>query len=185
MRNQISTITVIIVMALLFLNSCKKEELSQPVIYPTGPEAILAFSRLVTETYQLPLVENDSVNCPKFISWQRPFHIGDTLAVAVSQAYGAQIIGTKPVLVTVTSGLGDSETYLLKNNFWPCEIIAIDISIYRSVIYYNTKPIGSKPHPYPNNGELEIRTTGDTLIASYNSYSTGKMIYDTVAIIPK
>jgi hypothetical protein len=185
MRNQISTITIINIIVLLLLNSCKKEELSQPVIYPTGPEAKLILSRLVTETYP-PVVEGESVQyCPIFIFWNRPYHIGDTLAVLVSQEFGAQIIGNKDVFVTVTSKFGDSETYLLNNGFWPCQTIVADISIYKTVIYYNSKPLDRKAKAIPNNGELEIRTTGDTLIASYNSYSTGKMIYDTVAIIPK
>jgi hypothetical protein len=107
------------------------------------------------------------------------------LAVLISQDFGAQIIGTKEVFVTVTSKLGDSETYWLKGGAWPCLTTAGDISIYHAIIYYNTKLLGSKPHPFSNNGELEIRTTGDTLIASYSSYSTGKILYDTVAVIPK
>ena len=184
MRNQISTITIINIIVLLLLNSCKKEELSQPVIYPTGPEAKLILSKLVIESYP-PVDESDTIHyCPHFVV-TRLYHVGDTIAVLVSQEFGAQIIGNKDVFVTVTSKFGDSETYLLNNGFWPCQTIVADISIYKTVIYYNSKPLDRKAKAIPNNGELEIRTTGDTLIASYNSYSTGKMIYDTVAIIPK
>jgi len=184
MGNNTSKLISFTFITLLLFSGCKKEELTEPVTPITGPEAKLALSKLVTETYS-PVVEGDSVeHCPKFIYWQRPFHIGDTLAILVSQDFGAQIIGAKAVFVTVTSNLGDSETYLLKGGYWPCETRAGDVSIYRAIIYYNTKLLGSKPYPFSNNGELEIRPTGDTLIASYSSYSTGKMLYDTVAINP-
>jgi hypothetical protein len=115
----------------------------------------------------------------------RPFHVGDTLAVQVSQKFAAAIIGTNPVYVTVTSKFGDRETYWLTAGFWPCESRAVDIDIYRAVIFYNTEPLGGPPYPFPNNGQLEIRTTGDTLIASYMSYCTGNTIRDTVAILPR
>jgi hypothetical protein len=182
MRNRIIKTMLIILTAFFLFNSCKKEEPTQPEIY--GPEAKLIISKLVTETYPSP-INGDSIQCPNFIFWQRPYHIGDTLAVMVSQDFGAQIIGNKYVFATVTSKLGDSETYWLKGGYWPCETRITDVSIYRSIIYYNTKPLGSPPSAAPNNGELEINTLGDTLIASYDSYSTGNVLYDTVAIIPK
>lgn len=183
MRNRIIKTVLIILTAFFLFNNCKKEEPTQPKI--NGPEAKLILSKLVTETYP-PLVEGgDTVYCPNFIFWQRPYHIGDTLAVMVSQDFGAQIIGSKNVFVTVTSKFGDSETYWLRGGDWPCETRITDVSIYRSIIYYNTKPLGNPPPAAPNNGELEINTLGDTLIASYDSYSTGNVLYDTVAIIPK
>ena len=183
MKTLISKLIITITL-LTLINGCKEEAIS-PIKNEQRPEAKLSLSRLVTESYPSPVDSSAVVYCPKFIYWGRPFHIGDTLAVVVSQELGAQIIGDKNVSVTVTSKLGDNESYILKGGSWPCFTHASDISTYQAIIFYNTKSLGNPPHAFPNNGELEIKTTGDTLIASYLSYSTGKTLYDTVAVVPK
>jgi len=166
---------------------CKDDQTSQPPHrLLCEKDAILVLSRLTIVTFPPPPDLNaDSIQCPQFNFWERPFHVGDSLAVMVSQNFGAQIIGSRPVCVTVTSNFGDTETFLLKSGFWPCETRAVDISIYRAIIFYNSTPLGGPSYPFPNNGQLEIRTTGDTLIASYISYCSGDTLRDSVAVIPK
>lgn len=167
--------------------SCKEDQASQ---FPQKPlcekDATLVLSRLTIVTFPPPSgLDSDSIKCPQFNFLERPFHIGDSLAIIVSQNFGAQIIGSKPVCVTISSNFGDSETFLLKSGFWPCETRAVDVAIYRAIIFYNSKPLGGPPYPFPNNGQLEIRTTGDTLIASYISYCSGDTLRDSVAVIPR
>jgi len=167
--------------------SCKDDQPLQPSEEPfCEKDATLILSRLTTVIFPPPPGwDTDSIKCPQFNFWGRPFHIGDSLAIIVSQNFGAQIIGSRPVYVTVTSNFGDTETFLLKSGFWPCETRALDVSIYRAIVFYNSTPLGGPPYPFPNNGQLEIRTTGDTLIASYISYCSGDTLRDSVAVIPR
>ena len=167
--------------------TCKDDQAVQPPRRPhCGKDALLALSRLTMLTLPPPPgTTSDSIKCPLFNFWERPFHIGDTLAVTVSQEMGAQIIGDKPVTVMVRTMFGDTESYLLRSGFWPCEMRAVDVEIYRAITTYNSVPLGGPPYPFPNNGQLEIRTTGDTLMASYVSYCSGDTLRDSVAVIPK
>lgn len=174
-----------ILLAGVLLSTCKHPT-QPPSKFPCEEDAKLALSRFTIVTVPPPPgFGTDSINCPYFDYRDRPFHIGDTLAVMVSQNWGAQIIGDKPVTVTIRTMFGDTESYLLKNGFWPCESQAVDVEIYRAIISYNSLPLGGPPYPFPNNGELEIRTTGDTLIASYLSLCSGDTLRDSVAIVPK
>jgi hypothetical protein len=171
----------------VLLISCKDDHTSQPPEKQLcEKDATLVLSRLTTVTFPPPSGwGTDSVKCPQFNFWERPFHIGDSLAIIVSQNFGAQIIGNKPVYVTISSNLGDTETFFLRSGFWPCETRAVDVEIYRAIIIYSSTPCGGPPYPYPNNGQLEIRATGDTLSASYISYCSGDTLRDSVAIIPR
>ncbi len=179
-----SPLMIFLLLGLLLLNSCNEDEPTQPVVYPKGPEAKFVLGGLITEKYPGPTVKDSIIYCPRFIGGSQ-FHIGDTLAVSVSQEFGAQIFGSDPVYATVTSKFGDSETYWLRSGFWPCETRVSDIDIYHAVIFYNSKPLGLPLYPFPNNGQLEIRTTGDTLEAFYVSYSTLDTLRNTVALIPR
>lgn len=186
-RKIIAGTLVVLSASFMAVNGCKKDEIIQPLDKPICIQEGPYFSRLVIETYPGP-PGGDSIRCPKFIFWNRPFHIGDTLAINVSSRFdfsGAPVIGGKPVFVTATSKLGDSETYWLKGASWPCQTIADDTEHYSAIIFYNTTPLGYPVYPFPNNGHLEIRTTGDTLVASYVSYCTGNIVRDTVALLPK
>lgn len=105
------TIIFIIIFALNM--SCKNDQsLQSTPKQPCEKDAVLLLSRLTTKVYPPPSgLNSDSTTCPQFIYWERPFHIGDSLVVEVSQDLGDQIIGSKPVCVTITSKLGDTETY--------------------------------------------------------------------------
>jgi hypothetical protein len=163
---------ILLSVGLLTVIGCKNDEPIQPP--EKGPCAVekILLSRLTIETYPGPL-GFDSIRCPTFNAGKRPFHVGDTIAVTISNFFGlsnAEPIGSKPVFVTVTSRLGDSETFLLQKGFWPCEMRQTEVEIFRTIIFYSTSPLCSPVYPFPNNGHREIRTTGDTLIASYLSY---------------
>lgn len=185
--SDVQKVTALTIAFLLTLSACKDNgKIIEPPLTPPCDEAILVLSRLTTiRVPPPPGFVGDSITCPRFILGPRPYHLGDTLVIIVSQAFGAAIIGANPVYVTTTSKFGDSETYWLRGGSWPCESRATDVEIYRAVIFYNTAPLGGPPYPSPNNGLLEVRTTGDTLVASYVSYCTGNTIRDTVAILPR
>lgn len=186
------TFVTIIVVPLIFIsffffNTCSDTGTSTE---PRSPlpcdEAKLVLSRLTTIVIPPPPeIGGDSITCPQFIYGPRPFHLGDTLAVIVSQAFGAQVIGSNPVYVNIKSKFGDSETYWLKGGAWPCESNAVDVAIYRAIIFYNTTDLGGPPYPFPNNGQLEIRSTGDTIVASFHSFCSGNILTDTVAVLPR
>ncbi|MDP4197144.1 MAG: hypothetical protein Q8940_18995 [Bacteroidota bacterium] len=111
--------------------------------------------------------------------------LGDTIAVVISAKYdynGSPLIYDKPVYVTITTGFGDKETYWLKGKLLPGQTKLIDIEIFHGLISYNTFYVS---HPSKEDNFLEIRPTGDTLIASYQSYCSGNIIKDTVVILPK
>lgn len=184
LQRAISRMMTIFLISLVPLSGCEKDGFVQPPLKPSCKEGLLLLSRFTVATFPGP-PGFDSIRCPQFIFWQRPFHIGDTLGVIVSQnfdASGAPVVGIKPVYVKVTSKLGDSEIYLLKGGFWPCEARITDVEILRSLIFYNTYSVN---FPSPDNGQLEVRSTGDTLIASYISYCTGDTLRDTVAVLIK
>jgi hypothetical protein len=166
---------VITTIILLLLSSCKEEDTPIDSI-PIGPEARLAFGKFVKD-----IIHPDPLKCDKIVLAERPYNIGDSVTVIVSQEFGAQIIGTSDVFVTITSKLKDSETYLLSGKPLPCEVSLVDYAIYRTMINYNKQTVNK---PTPNNGQLEIRLTGDTLVASFRSFSTGKILYDSLPIIP-
>jgi hypothetical protein len=166
---------VIVMTIILLLNNCKEENAPIDSI-PIGPEARLAFGKFVKD-----IIHPDPLKCDKIILAERPYYIGDSIAIIISQEFGAQIIGTSDVFVTITSKLKDSEKYLLSGKPSPCEIWLVDYAIYKSMINYNKQAVDK---PTPNNGQLEIRLTGDTLLASFRSFSTGKILYDSLAIIP-
>lgn len=166
----------------LLSNGCSDEEIIQDNEKPFCVEEGPTFSKLKLETYS---DKDTSITCPRFIFWERPFYIGDTLALFVNARYddsGKPIIFDKPVYVTINSRLGDEETYWLKSGSWPCQIRATDIEFFYGIVFYNTYKVGNAS---PNNGQLEINISGDTLIASYKSYCTGNVVMDTIAILPK
>ncbi len=169
---------IVINFFLILNNGCLEKGVT--ISNPKGDciQELLRFSKIKFETY---FDSDTSITCPRFISWERPFRIGDTLCLIVSSEYfktGNPVIWNKPVEVTVTSMLGDEETYLLKGNFWPCEIRPTDFEIFRSTIFYKTYN-----QPFKNNGQLEINNEGDTLIANYKSYCTNLFVKDTVYIL--
>ena len=187
MMRYINLLIIVCVFDLVLFYGCKSANAPvQPVEKIPCKEGKIYFEKLIVEHKIDPL--GDSVNCPKFIIGQRSFHIGDTLAIEVDQNFNANsepVIGNKQVLVLITSKFGDRETYLLKKGNWPCYLYIVDKEFFLSLIQYNSIPLGNPSFPVPENGLLDIRTTGDTLIASYKSYCSGDTLRDTVAILPK
>ena len=187
MMKYVSLLIFICVFDLVLFYGCKSANAPvQPVDKIPCKEGRLFFEKIIIDPDINPL--GDSVNCPEFIKGQKPFHIGDTLAIEVDQNFNANsepVIGNKQVLVLITSKFGDRETYLLKKGDWPCQSYIIGKEFFLSLIQYNSIPLGNPSFPSPENGLLDIRTTGDTLIASYKSYCSGDTLRDTVAILPK
>jgi hypothetical protein len=164
--------------------SDKGTSIQPPPPFPCD-DAKLVLSRFTTLAIPPPPeIGGDSITCPYFIYGPRPFQFGDTLAVILSQPFGAQLFGSNQVYVNIKSGFGDNETYCLNSGFWPCETRAVDIEIYRTLIPYAV-PLRGQSYPFPNNGQLEVRPSGDTIIASFVSYCTNKHLADSAAILPR
>lgn len=121
----------------------------------------------------------------KIFIWDQPFQIGDTIVISVAARFnslGIPLIYGKPVYVSIKSGSGDQETFLLDGKLLPGQIIATDREYFKYVIPYKVAQSNS---PNLGNNLLEIKPTGDTLIASYRSYCTNVIVADTAAITPK
>ncbi|MGE5430902.1 MAG: hypothetical protein ACM3QX_07500 [Syntrophomonadaceae bacterium] len=125
------------------------------------------------------------ITSPEIRIWDKPFQTGDTIVISVSAkftSFDEPLIYGKPVYVSVKSGSGDQETFLLDGKLLPGETRVPEIEIFRSIIPYSVDHSNS---PVLGNNLLEIRPNGDTLIASYRSYCTNAVIEDTAVIIPK
>ncbi|HEX2983175.1 MAG TPA: hypothetical protein VHO28_06490 [Ignavibacteriales bacterium] len=171
----------IILLIGFIIASCKKEETVQPPIQYPCEEARFGFAQFTIQTHQIEGYE--PVRCPEFWSINGSFSIGDTLAIIVSQTFNAgykPVIDGKPVYVTITSKLGDSEKYLLKSKIWPCQTLIDNVEWLSEIIDYNTYQPNENHSPLHNNGLLEIRSSGDTLIASYKSYCSGNVLFDMI-----
>ncbi|HEX2867351.1 MAG TPA: hypothetical protein VHO03_09935 [Ignavibacteriales bacterium] len=122
---------------------------------------------------------------PEIFIWDQTFQTGDTVAISVSarfNSFDARLIFDKPVYVSIKSGSGDQETFLLDGKLLPGQIIIEGREYFKSIIPYS---IDHSNSPVLGNNLLEIRPTGDTLIASYRSYCTNAIVKDTAVIIPK
>ncbi|MCU7492669.1 MAG: hypothetical protein HF308_15465 [Ignavibacteria bacterium] len=135
---------------------------------------------------QVTHCDNDTcITNPEIRIWNKPFQIGDTIMISVSAkftSFDEPLIYGKPVYVSIKSGSGDQETFLLDGKSLPGETRLVGIQIFRIIIPYSVDH--SNP-PVLGNNLLEIRPTGDTLIASYRSYCTNAVVEDTAVIIPK
>jgi len=164
---------------LVLLNGC---ETNQPDT--AGPDGHVAFGKLTIESDTL---NGEIIRCPINISGHRPYHLGDTITVSFDQPFSysdVPIITNQSVVVKVTSKFGDIEYYVLDPGYWPCESRGGDVQVFHSVIFY-VYSLDSPSIPHPNNGFLEIKPTGDTIIASIKSFSSSDTLRDTVALLPK
>jgi hypothetical protein len=132
-------------------------------------------------------LNGETIRCPTLTIAGPYYYFGDTLYIETNQPYNSSdepVINGKSVIVTITSKFGDREDYNLKSGYLPCETRVGDNEIYRSMVTY-AYGLGSPSQPFPNDGILEIRPTGDTLVASFKSFCSGDTLRDTAIISPK
>ncbi|MCU7525910.1 MAG: hypothetical protein ACM3UR_14900 [Bacteroidota bacterium] len=179
----LKSLSILFLFILIFVFSgCAEKQAVQIEEKAMCEQENLSFNKLKQVTH---CDADTCITNPEIRIWDKAFQIGDTIMISVSAkftSFDAQLLSGKPVYVSIKSGSGDQETFLLDGKLLPGQIIIEGSEYFHSVIPYSVDH--SNP-PVLGNNLLEIRPTGDTLIASYRSYCTDAAIEDTAVIIPK
>lgn len=179
----LKSLSILFLFILIFVfPGCAEKQAVQTDEKELGEQEILGFGKIKQVTH---CNTDTCITNPEIRIWDKPFQTGDTIAISVSAwftSFNEPLIFHKPVYVSVKSGSGDQETFLLDGKLLPGETRVPEIEIFRSVIPYSVDH--SNP-PVLGNNLLELRPTGDTLIASYRSYCTNAVIEDTAVISSK
>ncbi|MDP4197435.1 MAG: hypothetical protein Q8940_20475 [Bacteroidota bacterium] len=181
--NCLKSLSILFLFLLIFIFSgCSEKQAIQIDDKAICEQETLRFNKLKQVTH---CNTDTCITSLEIIMWDQTFQIGDTIVISVAAKFnslGIPFILDKPVYVSIKSGSGDQETFLLDGKLLPGQTLETDREYLKCVIPYSVNHSNS---PGFENNLLEIRPTGDTLIASYRSYCTNAIIEDTVAIIPK